>query len=166
METILLAYDDTRSGREALERAAQLTRGLGAELVVITVAPTPPTAGRLGGRIDPVDSPARRERVLAEARANLTERGIEARYVLSIGRPADAVVRAAEKFGADLILVGRRSTNPFKRLVAENVSESVLHKAHCAVLIARTSKIATIAVDGGAGRVEHEIEQVPERIAA
>ena len=39
MNTILLAYDDTSSGKSALQRAAVMTAQLDAELVVITVAP-------------------------------------------------------------------------------------------------------------------------------
>ena len=140
MNTILLAYDDTASGEVALQRAAELTTGLDAKLIVTTVAPTDANLGRGGGRIDPHDSPARRDQVLAGARADLTARGVEAQYVLSIGRPADAILNAAKRYGADLIVVGQRRTDPIKRLLGESVSESVLRKARCTVLLANASK--------------------------
>ncbi len=140
MNTILIAYDDTSSGEAALQRAAELTERLDARLVVVTVAPTVVNVGRMGGRIDPADPPARRDQVLADARAFLTAHGIEAEYVRIIGRPAEAIVHVAKQCGADLIVVGRRSTTPVKRLLGESVSEDVLHKARCGVLVASVSQ--------------------------
>lgn len=142
MTTILLAYDDTDSGDAALQRAAELTARLDAQLVVTTVVPTVVSTIHAGGLNDPVDTPARRNRVLTSARAYLTAHRVEARYVLSIGHPADAIVSAADTYGADLIVVGRRRHNPIKRLLGDNVSESVLHKAHCTVLLAHAQRRA------------------------
>ena len=157
METILLAYDDTSPGKVALQRAAEMTAQLDAELVVTTVAPVV-NLGRVGGRLDPYDSPARRDRVLAEARAYLTEHGVDAQYVRMVGSPADAIVHTAKEYGADLIIVGRRSTNPLKRLLGQSISEAVLHKAHCTVLIARVPKHPA--------EIELPVEPAPERLAA
>jgi nucleotide-binding universal stress UspA family protein len=157
MDTILLAYDDSPSGEFALERAAELTARLGSKLIVITVAPTDANLGRGGGRIDPVDSPARRDQILAGARACLTAHGVEAEYALSIGRPADVIVHAAKQYGADLIIVGRRSTNPVKRMLRESVSELVLHKARCNVLVSHASKGAAKAINRGTDQVTQHL---------
>ena len=70
MNTILLAYDDTSSGKSALQRAPAMTAQLDAELVVITVAPVV-NLGRMGRQTDLADTPARRDQVLADARAYL-----------------------------------------------------------------------------------------------
>ena len=166
MNTILLAYDDTASGEVALRRAAELTTRLDAKLIVTTVAPTDVDLGRGGGRIDRHDSPARRHEVLAGARADLTARGVEAQYVLSIGRPADAIVDAAKHYDADLIVVGRRSTNPIKRLLGENVSESVLRKARCTVLLANASKRPGKAANDDNHNITKHAEPAAERFAA
>lgn len=166
MKTILLAYDDSASGEAALQRAAELTARLEAELIVTTVAATVVSVGRMGGRLDPVDSPARRDQVLAGARADLTARGVQARYVLSIGRPADAIIHAAKQYGADLIIVGRRSSNPIKRLISENVGGSVLRKAPCTVLIAHGSKVPAIAATDNTVEIGRQIDSGNERLAA
>lgn len=169
MKTILLAYDDTASGKAALKRAAELTARFDANLVVTTVAPTVANLGRIGGGridIDPNDPPARREQVLADARAYLTEHGVEARYAVSIGRPADAIVDAAKEHGAELIIVGRRSNNPIKRLLRQSVSESVLRKARCTVLLARASKIPAKAANDDTDRTTPRVEPARERLAA
>jgi nucleotide-binding universal stress UspA family protein len=157
MNTILLAYDDTSSGKSALQRAAEMTAQLDAELVVITVAPVV-NLGRMGRQIDLADSPARRDQVLADARAYLTEHGVDARYVRMIGSPADAIVHAAAEHDADLIIVGRRSANPLKRLLGQSISEAVLRKAHCTVLIAKSPKRSA--------EIERPIEPARERVAA
>jgi nucleotide-binding universal stress UspA family protein len=161
MKTILLAYDDTTSGSAALQRAAEMTARFDAELIVATVAPLV-NLGRGGGRTDLYDTPARRDQVLAEARAYLTEHGVDARYVRMTGQPADAIIAAAKEYGADLIIVGRRGNNPLKHLLGLSVSETVLHKAQCTVLIARVSK-------RGAERpaeLEHTTAPTRERLAA
>jgi nucleotide-binding universal stress UspA family protein len=146
MNTILLAYDDTESGETALRRAAELTTLLDARLIVTTVAPTLINTVRGGGRIDPVDSPARRHDLLAGVRADLTARGVEAKYLLLTGTPADMIVHAAKECGADLIVIGRRSTNLVKRLLGQSVSESVLNKARCTVLLAQVSEVPAKAI--------------------
>ena len=161
MNTILVAYDDTASGKAALQRAVDMTARLDAELIVLTVAPVV-NLGRGGARTDPVDSPARRDQVLANARAYLSEHGVDARYVRTTGRPADAIVHMAEEYGADLIIVGRRSTNLFKRLLGQSVSEDVLHKARCTVLVARVSKQAAERP----AELDRPVEPAHERIAA
>ena len=157
MNTILLAYDDTSSGKVALQRAAEMTARLDADLVVTTVAPVV-NLGRIGAQTDLADSPARRDQVLADARAYLTTHGVDARYVRMIGSPVDAIVTAAKEHDADLIIVGQRSTNPLKRLLGQSISEAVLHKAHCTVLIARVPRRPA--------KIELPVEPAPERLAA
>jgi nucleotide-binding universal stress UspA family protein len=157
MNTILLAYDDTTSGRAALRRAMEMTARFDAELIVCTVAPVV-IVGRGGARTDLYDSPARRDQVLAEAGAYLTEHGVDARYVRMTGPPADAIVQVAKESGADLIIVGQRSTNPLKRLLGLSVSEAVLHKARCSVLIAHAIKRPA--------EVEQPFEPALDRLAA
>ena len=46
MNKIVLGYDDTEPSQRALERAAQLAKAFGSELLVISVAPIVPGAGR------------------------------------------------------------------------------------------------------------------------
>ena len=86
--------------------------------------------------------------------------------MLSIGHPADAIVNVAEEYGADLIVVGRRSTNPVKRRLGDSVSESVLHKARCAVLLARVAKVPATATTESIGPVTQHVEPIRERLAA
>ena len=51
------------------------------------------------------------------------------------GRPAEEITVLAEKLEADLVVVGSRRVGRLKRLVAGSVSEGVVHRASCPVLV-------------------------------
>lgn len=76
--------------------------------------------------------------VLARALAVAKREGIEARSELVRGQPAQSVVTAAERDGADLVVVGSRGMGKVRRLRLGAVAEQVAHGAPCDVLIVRT----------------------------
>ncbi len=56
-----------------------------------------------------------------------------------LGSTANEILTAAEKFGADLIMVGSHGKSAIARFVLGSVSQSVASHAKCSVLIARRS---------------------------
>jgi len=56
------------------------------------------------------------------------------------GSPESRIVETAEKFGADLIIVGSHGYNRWERLLLGSVSDSVVHHAPCSVLVVRNPK--------------------------
>ena len=136
MKTIVVGYDQSESAKLALDRAAELTKAFGAQLHVVSVAPTlEPASGRGAGGIDPTDSPEMHVSELAEARQHLEGQGVQAEYQAAIGEPAEAIVELATQHGADVIVVGTREVGTIHRLLGQSVSDSVAHKARCDVLI-------------------------------
>jgi nucleotide-binding universal stress UspA family protein len=55
------------------------------------------------------------------------------------GEPSEEIVRSADEFGADLIVVGTRGATGLKRLLLGSVARNVLYRAKCSVLIARAA---------------------------
>jgi nucleotide-binding universal stress UspA family protein len=165
MQSIVLAYDDTESARGALESAAKLASALEAKLTVTSVAPVLVSVGRSGGLIDSADPPERHAEALEHARSYLREHGVQADYVNLIGPPADTIVRLAARRDADLIIVGSRRPHRVTRWLGQSVSQSVVHKARCAVLVVREPKQVGVAATSAARRLAHP-PNTRERIAA
>jgi nucleotide-binding universal stress UspA family protein len=135
MKRIVLGYDETESAKRALERAAELTRAFGSELIVASVAPVLVNIGRSAGPGDPADPPAAHAEELAHARAYLEGEGITAQYVQGLGQPAEAIAELAKERDADLIVLGTREPSLIARLLGQSVSDQVAHRVHCDVLI-------------------------------
>ncbi len=135
MKRIVLAYDESEAAKRALERAAQLTKALGSELIVTSVAPILVNIGRSAGPGDPADPPSAHAEELDHAKAYLEGEGVQADYVSGLGRPAETIAELAKERDADLIVVGTREPNLIARLFGQSVSDQVAHRVHCDVLI-------------------------------
>lgn len=53
------------------------------------------------------------------------------------GSPDSRIVETAEEMKADMIVLGSHGYNRWERLLLGSVSDSVVHHAHCSVLIVR-----------------------------
>jgi nucleotide-binding universal stress UspA family protein len=137
MKRIVVGFDGSEASRKALERAADIADG--ATVAVVCAADVARLLRDPAGGVAPVD-PAEAEartNALAEARRYLEGRGVEGVFIEGLGHPADVIVQEAEESGADLIVVGTRGLNAAKRLVLGSVSTTVVHHAHCDVLVVR-----------------------------
>jgi nucleotide-binding universal stress UspA family protein len=135
MSTIVVGYDESPGSQVALERAAMLAKALGSKLVVTSVAPLMVGIGRSAGPTDPTDPPEKHVKELETARKYLQGEGIEADYQPAIGEVADGIVQLANERNADMIVVGTREPNLIQRLTGQSVSDTVVHHAHCDVLL-------------------------------
>ena len=134
-QKIVLAYDESDSARPALERAAEMAKAFGSELIVTSIAPAMLSATRSGGPIDPTDPPEAHIEELKHARNYLDGQGVKADYVPGLGQPAETIAELAKERDADLIVLGTHEPNVIARLFGQSVSESVAHKVHCDVLL-------------------------------
>ena len=135
MKTIVVGYDDTEPSKRALQRATELAKAFGSQLIVTSVAPVPTNLGRSAGGIDPTDPPEKHIQELHHARTFLEDQGVPADLAPAVGHPAEAIAQLAKERDADLVVVGGRDLSFFERLLGQSVSDSVAHRVHCDVLI-------------------------------
>jgi nucleotide-binding universal stress UspA family protein len=131
---VVVGYDGSDSAKRALERAATLAGEQG-RLVVVAAAESHARTGITeGSHLDPSEV-ERRRNDLEEAKAFLSEHGIEGETIEGQGDPGHVIVEAAKD--ADLVVVGSRGLNPVQRLLLGSVSSKVVHRAESDVLVVR-----------------------------
>ena len=152
---ILIAYDQSKTAQTACDLVAHLRLPRGTQLAVVTVldghAAEP---GVTDLPVQPME-PSKRElqmleHDLARVAASLRgpDRSCETR-VLS-GHAGSALVEEAERWNADLIVVGNRGHGVLESLLLGSTSAEVVDHASCPVLVARHPGVhrLVIGVDG------------------
>lgn len=77
------------------------------------------------------------EQVVATKVAHLLSQGLQAEGLVVDGRPDDAIAKAAEAAGADLIVVGSHGRTGLIKILLGSVVERVIGQAACPVLVVK-----------------------------
>lgn len=142
---ILLAVDDTKCSEKAIVYAQNIVSRLEPHLAIVTVVP--PTSPSAYGS-DPIlgQQPV----VVPELSSIQLESALEylkdvakkfepaAKQITlfnKIGSVRDEILTAAEEWNCDLIIMGSNGRTGFNHLLSGSVSESVIRKATCPVMI-------------------------------
>jgi nucleotide-binding universal stress UspA family protein len=134
-QKIVLGYDESEAAKRALESAAAIAKAFGSELIVTSVAPVVTSIGRSAGPLDSTDPPKAHIEELKHAETYLEGEGLHADLVPAVGDPAQTIAELAKERDADLIVVGTHEPSVIGRLFGQSVTETVVHKVHCDVLI-------------------------------
>jgi len=138
---ILLATDDSESAELAGRAAADISNKTAAELHLVHVwtdVPPPAYPGPSLRTLDNYSRLARDEAMRLLRREAWNTRVAGGRVVgehLREGQPAEEIIVLAEELDADLVVVGSSRAGRVKRLITGSVSEGVVHRASCPVLI-------------------------------
>jgi nucleotide-binding universal stress UspA family protein len=150
-ERMLVAVDGSGSGERALEMAATVAGAAGSELHLLHVVQLPssrperwdvaisyaPEAGEIVARnIEELERNARGF-VERKTRRVRDEGGTVAEGHIAFGLPAKEIVSLAEDLGAGLVFTGSRGLGGVRRALLGSVSGSVVHHAHCSVMVVR-----------------------------
>jgi nucleotide-binding universal stress UspA family protein len=147
LKRILHASDFSPASRPAFAMARVLAKKLGARLILfhayeriaplVMASPMMPMAGPAAGAlIDDLWTSARTagarglERLAARARRG----GLRVSTRLEAGAPASAIVRAAKKERAALVVLGTHGRTGLPRLLLGSVAERVIRTAPCPVV--------------------------------
>jgi nucleotide-binding universal stress UspA family protein len=74
-------------------------------------------------------------RILEETETALRREGVELTHAAPRGAPAYEIIRAAEEFDADLLVVGSHGRTGFERFLLGSVAANVAKHAGCSVLV-------------------------------
>jgi nucleotide-binding universal stress UspA family protein len=135
-KNIVAAVDGSEYSHRALAHAKALAQRFGAALRIVHIFPH--TSDLLGYEdFEKLFSrrKATGQAVLDEARQQLGEINFSVSEELQEGPEAESIVAIAEKFQADLIVIGTRGLGAIKGLVLGSVSLKVIHYASCAVMV-------------------------------
>lgn len=141
---VVVAYDFSESGREALYRALALAARAPFHVLhfVCVIEPHAPVAAvPLRGPLDYTYAERVQEAltdvVTQELRAANTEGKVHFFVHARIGKPAEEILSLAREVGADLIVIGTKGLTGVERLVLGSVAEKVVREAGCTVQVAR-----------------------------
>ncbi len=140
MKRILVALDFSGITAAVLESTATLAAAFGARVWLLHVAPPEPDfigfqAGPASVR-DQVAHELRDEhRELAALAETLNAHGLETTPLLVAGAAVGKIVEHARRLDADLIVIGSHGHGALYRAVLGSVSEGVVRRSKCPVLV-------------------------------
>ncbi len=130
---VLVGYDASEGGRDALSLARGLAVIEGAELVLGVALELDPLATPAGAYERATDDAERR--LTASARELLGETPFRLRIVGGVSAPR-ALTEFAEDESADVIVLGSTHRHGLGRVLPGSVGERLLHASPCAVMVA------------------------------
>lgn len=139
LKTILAAIDDSDLSDRVIETIKELKLESDSKIILVNVILT------LGNEAEiTADRPQNYyaeeipfrhiEKQLQTYQANLP---CASEIEIVSGDPAEEIVRLANIYHADLIIVGSRGLTGFKKIVEGSVSSQVVENSHCSVLVVK-----------------------------
>ena len=137
MKRILIAYDGSAAADKAFSLGLELAGKYAAEVHALAVARPPEFGGEVETEAVIENSKQHYRQVLKPLHGIAGAAKIAVHFQVAVGHPAEQIVRHAEEWRADLIVVGHRGRTFFDRWLIGSVAKHVINHAHCAVLVAR-----------------------------
>jgi nucleotide-binding universal stress UspA family protein len=164
---ILAAIDHSPLGDSVFQRSLDLAKTDAAKLLLFhslmvdTVPTPPPFAGELGLAPQIINQAyeaqqlymqqhTREMRVLLQQYCEIALRqgvGVEFEYSTTDAGPG--ICQTAQKWGADLIVMGRRGRRGLTEVLLGSVSNYVLHHSPCAVLVLQAERLNSVSSGTG-----------------
>jgi nucleotide-binding universal stress UspA family protein len=147
---VLFATDGTKYSECAIKTISKFNFSAGDEIKIVSVLDMALPlavdiyAGYLPSSIEiEQGSKENAERILQNTQKQILDLFPEKNILVSteilIGTPETKIVETAALMKADLVIVGSHGYNLWERLLLGSVSDSVVHKAPCSVMVVKTS---------------------------
>jgi nucleotide-binding universal stress UspA family protein len=139
---IIIAVDGSVFAARAANVGFELARSLGAEAALIhvidpSVVVAPEGGYPAGELIALAEQDGKRLLAGFSQRASVQPLPLE---FIQVGKPATEIVKAAQEWPADLIVIGSHGRGGVQRLLLGSVAEGVMRHAKCPVLVVRSEE--------------------------
>lgn len=136
---ILCAVDGSKESDLALRHTVDLVGGRDAQVHVLHVGLLSPWTNPRTLSSQQMDRLRHEANALLDVQvARVREMGVDPEGAhLRMGRATDEILRLRDEVDADLIVIGSRGLNAFKRVLLGSDAEGVVRHAPCAVLVVR-----------------------------
>jgi nucleotide-binding universal stress UspA family protein len=133
---ILVATDGSKVSTKSVEFAVDLTKKIGAEIILLTVIDetlipaTVPDVATPTQIPEPTEDYERQmaEKYLQQEKQVCVEKGVPTRTVVLSGQAVDGIVKEAENLKVDLIVMGSHGKSTLKAALLGSVTFGVIHK--------------------------------------
>jgi nucleotide-binding universal stress UspA family protein len=135
---ILLCYDGTEEGRNALTEGAEVALSMNAHTHLLAILRSS-GADLASDTLGPGHLPDQQQaamRILREGVEWLKARNLDAQGQLVFGDPVSHIATCARTLGCDLIVVGHRHRSRLARWWSEAEEATLLEQAPCSILVA------------------------------
>jgi nucleotide-binding universal stress UspA family protein len=140
LRSIVIGTDGSPSAAAAVRRGAEVARGSGARVHLVTAYPDIRSYRetiRSSAKAEAIDLQEVAEAVLARSVGELEAEGVEVETHAREADPADVIIRVAEKLGAELIVVGSRGLTGLERFLLGSVSSKLSQHAPTSLMVVR-----------------------------
>jgi nucleotide-binding universal stress UspA family protein len=137
---LLVPVDGSENSFRALEEAIFLSKKLDAQITALHVMGETPTVYiHPQKELEELLENYRKESegIVEKCQGIGKNNRVELNTAISEGDEASKIIQYAEKGQFDMIVMGHRGSGKFKEMVLGSVSEKVLHRTKCSVLIVR-----------------------------
>jgi nucleotide-binding universal stress UspA family protein len=138
IDKLLIAYDGSDESKKAFEMGLEIATKFSAEVVVVSVArpPEPPVAVEMEAVLERAAEYYRSGYGALEESAIAL--GINPRFEIRMGHPAEQIVLFANEVKAQMIVMGHRGGGSFlQRWRLGSIARRVMNYAQCTVVIVR-----------------------------
>lgn len=139
LKNILVALDGLEIGERVIQTLDNLALSKDAKVLLCHVFPTPESEMELPADRPQPESPTfsyfQIEKQLQSYQEKLS---VTSELELVTGDPAEEIIRLANIYKTDLIIIGSRGLMGMKRIVQGSVSSQVVEEANCSVLVVKS----------------------------
>ncbi|BAZ68409.1 MAG: universal stress protein [Pelatocladus maniniholoensis HA4357-MV3] len=138
LKTIVVALDSSGIAERVIEALNDLVLPKDSKVILCHVFPPPDSEMELAA-----DRPHSDSQVLSSLQVEKllqsyqTQLPVASEIELVSGDPAEEIIRLANIYKADLIVIGSRGLTGMNRIVQGSVSSQVVEEAHCSVFVVK-----------------------------